>query len=157
MCSNFGQLGPLSYVERNNLSILLDFLKIKSLGYLWSWRSFAEAEASVVPNEDVNANVDVIVKPVTLVLKEFGKSCIGIAKDHCREINSLSHQPVFIIQVFISWLCLHTRYPEPVDASLILGSKENLRSLKPQFHFDPHLLYCSKSFEPHKLVHIFFE
>ena len=84
MCSNFGQLGPLSYVESNNLSILLDFLKIKSLGYLWSWGSFTEAEASVVPNKDVNANVDVIVKPVTLVLKEFGESCVRVAKYHCR-------------------------------------------------------------------------
>jgi hypothetical protein len=100
------------------------------LTYLWTWYTLTETETSIVPNKDVNTHVNIVIEPVTLILKELSKSCIWVAKYHCWVIlfGFLTNFRAFIIVLIrdISFIFFHlfsynlsTRDPITMQSSLI--------------------------------------
>lgn len=55
---------------------------IKKIFYLRMRSSSTFSKSSIIPDNNINSKVYVIVNPITLILKKFSIACIWIAKYH---------------------------------------------------------------------------
>lgn len=150
--------GSLPDIGCNDLSILSQFLKLLKvwLKYSWAGSSFAKTVASVVPHKDIYAHLDIVVKPVALVLEKLSKPCIWVAKDHSRVVVPLTcflSRTTIIIPAHIFVLRSEAGYPVSLQSCFIGSGKEDLLCSVSQFHLNSHLLEGPEGLSVEKLLH----